>query len=468
MADIVGTLLGAAGFKEEPAAVEQMQPLESNATNSENNASSENTEDAQEEEEEESEVEEQKVEEKSEKKKRAPVKREKKIPIPKNSATFFRARAKFPSMFKFTADGNLQVPEMRGEAAKVIEIPSYRPSLPDEIKEAEAVRRNELILIEKEYDETLQALKNAMAVWRETHSSTGVIKYQRELTRLDTVRSQLRSPLRWTKEYKRLSIRQLFPDEFYQVKKIGHSSYAMKLRSIAFEDMTKIGELVTPTIVEPTEEEPEEEVTFIFFSDPTEPKHGPLSPDTMVEFIFNSTKYNSLIQAYELERITQLGRRTQFGPSILKSRSPAFIRSVAARVTGEVENPRALWIDILKALVAQHPRYNQILRDTGSDTLVYADPKEGRWGIGMSANDPLATDKNEWKGPNILGQAWQVVRDSLPEVDEVEEEEEAAPMQGGGFTEHGKTVGEAKDQRTRVLQGYYRRGGGGSSGGNHF
>ena len=42
------------------------------------------------------------------------------IPIPKDSASFFRARAKEPSNFTFTADGNLQVPAMREEGAKII------------------------------------------------------------------------------------------------------------------------------------------------------------------------------------------------------------------------------------------------------------------------------------------------------------------------------------------------------------
>jgi hypothetical protein len=385
-------------------------------------------------------------------------KREKKIPVPSNSASFFRVRAKHPRMFGFTNDGNLQVPEMYGQAAKVIEIPSYRPSLPEENMAAETVRRDELINIEKEYDEALNSLKIAMNTWRETGSSSEAIKYQRELSRLDTIRSQLRSPLRWTKPY-RVSIRQIFPDEFYQVKKLPYPVYAMKLRTIAFEDMTKIGQLATPPIAVVKETPvPEEEEAFIFFSDPGEPVHGPLSPDTMVEFIYNSTKYNSLIQAYELERITQLGRRAQFGPSILKSRSPSLIRMIGSKVTGEVEKPRELWIEILKALVAQHPRYKNILRETGEDTLVYANPKEGRWGIGMSVDDPLAMDKNEWKGPNILGQAWQVVRDGLP-AEEEEEEAVEEVNQEGGFTEHGTTQEEAKERRANVLKGFYRRKG---------
>jgi predicted NAD-dependent protein-ADP-ribosyltransferase YbiA (DUF1768 family) len=229
--------------------------------------------------------------------------------------------------------------------------------------------------------------------------------------------------------------------------------------------MTKIGQLITPPIVEPAVDADEEveEQGFIFFSDPAEPVHGSLSPDTMVEFIFNSTKYNSLIQAYEMERITQLGRRNTVGPLLLKSRSPAQIRTIASRITGEVENPRELWIQILTNLIAQHPRYVEILRNTDNDTLVYANTKEGRWGIGLSEDDPLAMERKSWKGPNILGQAWKVVRDRLPPLEEgqgeeEEEQEEEEGQSGGAYTDHGKTLEEAKEQRANVLKGYYRRG----------
>lgn len=388
-------------------------------------------------------------------------KREKKIPIPKDSASFFRARAKHPNMFKFTPDGNLQVPEMRGQAAKVIELPSYKPALPQTESEEERRRHDELVNVEKEYDEALQNLKTATEEWRLTGASADLIKFQRELMRLDTLRSQLRSPIRFTSVYKRLSIRQVLVDEFYQKKKIGYPVYGLQLRSRPFEEYVRIAqpgegsaEVQVPVPIDL--EGPQE--TFLFFSDPADPEYGPLSPDTMVEFIYNSTKYNSLIQAYEVERITQLGRRKDFGPLLLKTRSATQVRTIGSRITGEVENPRELWIQILTNLIAQHPRYEKILRKTGDDTLVYANPKEGRWGIGLSEDDPAATERTAWKGLNILGQAWQAVRAKLPPVPEdADDNTDAESQSGGRYTEHGKTQVEEKEQRSRVLMGLYRK-----------
>jgi hypothetical protein len=146
---------------------------------------------------------------------------------------------------------------------------------------------------------------------------------------------------------------------------------------------------------------------------------------------------------------------------ILKQRNPNVIRGFALKVSGEVENPRELWIEIIKALVAQHPRVGEALRATGDDTLVYANPKEGRYGIGVSADDPLAMSKAGWKGPNFLGQAMQVVRGTLEPVREGNDEEEAestTPVAvGGGYTEHGTTTEEAKQTRRNILKGYYKR-----------
>jgi len=165
-----------------------------------------------------------------------------------------------------------------------------------------------------------------------------------------------------------------------------------------------------------------------------------------------------------VERLTLLGSRKDLGPLFLRSRNPAQIRSLASRLTGDVENPRELWINILKALLAQHPQYTEILRSTGNDTLVYANPKDARWGIGLSADDSGATERSEWKGANLLGQAWQVVRDGLDVETEAaqgaQEVQEVQGMQEGGvkelYTDHGRTRDESHKMTKNILKGYYK------------
>jgi predicted NAD-dependent protein-ADP-ribosyltransferase YbiA (DUF1768 family) len=389
----------------------------------------------------------------------------KQIAVPKDSATFFRARAKDPKLFNFTPDGNLQVPEMRGQAPKVIELPFYRPSTSEERLIEEQRRYEQIKDVEKEYDENLHSLKDAMIIWRDTGAASDALKFQRELTRLDALRTQLRSPVRWTVENKRVQIRKVLLDKVNEDKRLKYPVYTLNLRSFYFEELVKVGKVAEPVledVAEASEGQPQGE-TFILISTPDDARYGALSPDTMVDFVFNSTMYNGLVQAYELERVTRLGRRKDIGPLLLKSRSPGTIRILAQKVSGDVENPRNLWIEIMRALVAQHPRYADILKSTGDATLVYTNhkekslPKERRWGVGLTVEDPATMVRASWEGPNTLGQAWQVVRDSLPAATVPGEEDAPAPLQGGSYNESGKTLADAKKQRSGVLSGYYRK-----------
>ena len=388
-------------------------------------------------------------------------KRERQIAIPTDSVTFFRARAKNLKMFGFTPDGNLQVPEMRGQPAKVIELPYYRPATSEEISLDEQQRAEKLQGVEREFDETYKLLRAAILEWRQTGFSSDVIRFQRDLQRLDAQRTQLRSPLRWTRAYKNLDTNKLLLEEIYEKRKVGYPVFALQSR-IAFETMIRAGKKPVDEVKEveveaedEAEAEGEEEEEFIVFSKP-DGVHGFLSPDTMVEFIYNSTKYNCVIQAYEGERLTLLGRK-DIRPVLLKTRNPKMMRIIGEKVTGQIENPREVLINILKALVTQHPTIGDSLRETGTATLVFAEIKDGALGVGMLPADPQITERAEWKGKNYLGQAWAAVREGLPAKEEEEEEGAEVPtVQKGGYTEHGTTRKEATEVRRNVLKGYYR------------
>ena len=389
-------------------------------------------------------------------------KKERQIPIPKDSATFFRVRAKNLRMFKFTDEGDLQVPEMRGEPPKVIQIPYYRPATAEETLEDEQKAMEAIQEVEREFDETYKLLKRAMVEWRTTGFSADVIKYQNDLQRLDSQRTQLRSPLRWTKTFKNLSINKILLTEFYEQRKLGYPVEALKTRSQTFEQSIRSDGFTKPQPVAPEASDAEEtdtdakEEEFVIFSSPTDPEHGSLSPYTMVEFIHNSTKYNCVFQAYEGERLSMLGRQ-DIRPALLKSRSTAQMRVIGSRVVGQPPAPRELLIDILKSLISQHPRFAEDVRATGTATLVFAEPKDGVLGVGMGVADPQIIEKTAWKGTNFLGQAWTAVRASLPPEAEADTDAEELPAQAGGYTEHGKSLKEAKEQRANVLKGFYRR-----------
>ena len=50
---------------------------------------------------------------------------------------------------------------------------------------------------------------------------------------------------------------------------------------------------------------------------------------------------------------------------------------------------------------------------TKGKILVEASPNDNKWGIGLAAENPLAWQKETWRGRNLLGYALTEIRDEL-------------------------------------------------------
>lgn len=61
----------------------------------------------------------------------------------------------------------------------------------------------------------------------------------------------------------------------------------------------------------------------------------------------------------------------------------------------------------------QNPSLAEKLRETWSDVIVEASPEDLIWGIGLSQDDPRATDPTQWRGSNWLGECLMRARDQL-------------------------------------------------------
>jgi ribA/ribD-fused uncharacterized protein len=103
---------------------------------------------------------------------------------------------------------------------------------------------------------------------------------------------------------------------------------------------------------------------------------------------------------------------------ILAEPDPAKVKALGRKVKGYVEKD---WADnrlrfVRRGLLEkarQHPEIARQLLATGYRILVEASPSDKIWGIGLSETDPLALDPTNWRGQNLLGQAWMWVRDQL-------------------------------------------------------
>jgi len=69
---------------------------------------------------------------------------------------------------------------------------------------------------------------------------------------------------------------------------------------------------------------------------------------------------------------------------------------------------RALWLK-----VKQHKEIRQLLLQTDGMVLAEASPYDNTWGVGYGPSDKRAHDSNQWKGRNLLGEAWMTVRYAL-------------------------------------------------------
>lgn len=61
----------------------------------------------------------------------------------------------------------------------------------------------------------------------------------------------------------------------------------------------------------------------------------------------------------------------------------------------------------------QNTRLKNILLNTGDKMIIEANPKDTRWGIGLSAEDDRVLDESQWQGENLLGKVLMQVRDEL-------------------------------------------------------
>lgn len=381
--------------------------------------------------------------------------------VPTDSLSFFKARSKDVSKFKFTSEGNLLVPSMGGEAAKTIQLSFVGEATPDEKREIDMKRKETILEIEQEYDELSRQLSTALDEWKSSGDSTDAIRLQKELLALDSRRTSLRSPIRWSKTFKNPSIKEIqvhetaVVDEKFKDLKLGYPVMTLIVRNYTFTQEYPERKEAPKKAVQAVPSEGKEE-TFIIFSSPEDPEYGLLSPETPLEFVYNTTKYNSILQAYHVERATQLGRG-DMRATILKTVNPKTIRTIGSRIVGkeskENDMPLELLKDIVKSLILQDPRFTPLLRKTGTDTLIYAEPKDKILGVGLSIDDEeAATNSSRWNGAlNLLGQAWESVRKTLPEQEIVQS--------GGAVLESGRTIQDVKKARSKVLMGYYRRKG---------
>jgi ribA/ribD-fused uncharacterized protein len=142
--------------------------------------------------------------------------------------------------------------------------------------------------------------------------------------------------------------------------------------------------------------------------------HGPFSQWHKSTFMVNGVEYVTAEQFMMAEK-ARLFNDEDICRQILETNNPKKQKSLGRKVKDF--NPQ-LWDKHKFSIVylgnyakfTQNVELKHTLLNTGSTTLVEASPLDKIWGIGLATDDIRASNRNEWKGENILGKVLDAVR----------------------------------------------------------
>ena len=109
---------------------------------------------------------------------------------------------------------------------------------------------------------------------------------------------------------------------------------------------------------------------------------------------------------------------TDLSMKIMKTDDPKIIKDFGRKVKGYDQD---IWAShryyYATGLILEKFKQNddllQILKKTGSATLVEGAWYDDVWGVGLKDTDPLIHDQKNWKGQNLLGKCLMKARDLL-------------------------------------------------------
>lgn len=290
---------------------------------------------------------------------------------------FYQMRAKDPFHFVYTPEGDLRIQGMKNVPDRTIPLRYFSELQPEERKELETRRENDLLEIEAAYEQALLALRSAVAKYRESgeldEDAAAVVRANEEVRLTSVLRSSFAYPSKWIKDIENPTTSEILLAKRHEERKMGFDVFLFKRLDMSAKDawghyrarpepgsiMEGGGETVT-----------------LFIDTPENEETGRFHPAFSHEFIFEETRYVSPYQAYEAERFRELGNEA-IRKQILGTRSARTIHALGEKEEGQVANPAQLWEDILDAFYSQHSDFAKKLKETGSAKFHMMDKQMG-------------------------------------------------------------------------------------------
>ena len=150
----------------------------------------------------------------------------------------------------------------------------------------------------------------------------------------------------------------------------------------------------------------------------------PLCNSRFSTFMVKGVTYNSMEQ-YITAMKAKLFHDDDAYEAAMKTATPIHARLIPVHGYDEViwvQQAEKILYKGLKEKFKQNPGYRKYLIKTGDHQMVYCDPRDKLFGIGLSIWDPESANPDKWPGKNLLGKNLEKIRSEILADPEYKEE----------------------------------------------
>lgn len=288
---------------------------------------------------------------------------------------FYKKRAKNPSQYGYTPEGNLRAVE----SGETIPLRHFTPLKADELERVETARKEALDIAEADYEESLLKLREAMEDYKNIgdDAAMNVVRMNQAVYDNSLFRTQTAYPSRWTTILDNPTTSDVILAMVYEKRKLGYDAYLYKRQPFSMKDAWGHYRTDEEMAAVPQQNGGGSGSSApIFISDLKDEETAHFHPNFEREFTFEETRYVSPYQAFQAERFRELDNPA-LRKQILGTRSARTIHSLAEKEEKQPQHPEQLWEDVLLALYQQHKDLAKKLKDTGSAKFHVMDKEFG-------------------------------------------------------------------------------------------
>jgi ribA/ribD-fused uncharacterized protein len=329
---------------------------------------------------------------------------------------FYKGRAKNPSQYSYSPEGDLIIYGRGKEVEKRIVLPLYRKPSLEEVEEAEAKRMEAIATAVELFETSRRSLRDALQ--NPSSSKSDILRLNREIEEADLNIQRIRFPLKDIETIESIEPGKiLFGDKetrkMYDINVFISRSFTLQdqyVREGAEENMRSMPmvETALPTLKKP-----------ILLFEGADGENGFLSLEWPVVYDYNNISYRSAKHALLGELAREFKDDSAF-TRIQDTEDPKAIEYTYEDISGATEeswNSRRIVLiqDVNREKFAQHPELTERLIQTGEAVLGAVIPDDTLLGIGLALENSSARDQTKWTGQNMLGKALEEIRTRIKE-----------------------------------------------------